>query len=175
MDALLFPVYVLQGASCYLVALIVLLRLLSLKQTSGTTLERLSNVISISIWITLLLISSIGFGLSFVHHKTFVIYRGIAFHIFFSLPILSTIIMYGVLLYKLKQETRTISTQLRDLRIDTSTDNIYTSTAKLTKGVVICMLVCNVPFILWMQYLGVKYQKGGLSFAANVFSTKFGV
>ena len=175
MDALQFPVYVLQGASCYLVALIVLLRLLSLKQISSTTLERLSNIISVAVWITLLLISSIGFALNYVHQKIFVVYRGIAFHIFFSLPILSSVIMYGVLLYRLKQETRAISTQLRDLHIDTSTDNMYASTAKLTKGVVICMLVCNVPFILWMQYLGIKYRKGGLSFAANVFSTNFGV
>ena len=182
MDAIWLVVYVLQASSCYLVALIVYLRLLSVKHplTFSTKHKRLSNIFSLIIWITLTLIGSVMFILSFlfnefnnIQEQTYNIIKCITFNIFFSLPILLTIITYGVLLYTLKKRTSAISTQLRDLHIDdTSTDTIYASTAKLTKRIVICLLLCNVPWILWIQYCGLKYPRGG---AANVFDTIFGV
>ena len=175
MDLILLPIWMLQGASCYFVALIVLFRLMSVKNpmTFRTGLpttskyKKLSNIISVTIGLVLLLISLIGFILSFnsSYNKTpYIICKVSAFHIFFTLPILSTLIMYGVLLCALKQNADTISTQLRETK---------DFMAKLTKGVVICLIVCNMPYIIWAQYLAVKYPNG--DFAANVFNTNFGV
>ena len=171
-DAILFPVYVLQGSSCYLVGLVVLLRLLSVKHpmTFSTTHKKLSKVISVTIWIALSVIFAVMLILSFLYHKlnaiqeqAYVIVGIIAFHIYFSLPILSTIVMYGALLYTVGQKKGTISTQLQETK---------KSTAYLTKWVVICLLVCNIPWMLWVFYVGLKYPSGG---AANVFDTTFGV
>ena len=166
---MLLPIYVLQGCSCYLVAVIVFLRLVSIKTQLPTTSahNRLSNIISVAITIVLLLISLIGFILSFnpFYNKTpHTIYKIIAFHIFFTFPILSTLIMYAVLLHMLRQKRDTDSTKFRKTK---------KSLAKLTKRIVICMVVCNMPFIIWVQYLGVKFPSGG--FAENVFDTNFGV
>ena len=164
--------YVLQGSSSYLVGLIVLLRLLSVKHpmTFSTTHKKLSNVISISIWTSVSLSSVVMLIFSFLFHKlnaiqkhTYLIVGGIAYFINFSLPILSTITMYGALLYTLGQKKGTISVLLQETK---------KSTAKLTKWVVICLLVCNIPWILWTFYMGLKYPSGGPS---NVFDTTFGV
>ena len=96
-----------------------------------------------TIWITLLLIASIGYILSFFSLRKWQTSRVIAFHIFFSLPILSTIVMYGVLLHTLKQKADIESNKTRETK---------KATAKLIKGVVICMVVFNVPYIALWQY-----------------------
>ena len=172
MDILVVPVYVLQGSSCYLVALIVFLRLLAVKHpvTYSTTHKRLSNIISVTIWIALSLIASVSLmsnvffnELKAIEEHTYLTIQGIAFTICFSLPILSTIIMYGVLLYNLRQKTGTTSAKLHKTK---------KATARLTKGVVTCLLVCNLPWVIWIQYTAIKYPRG---FAANVFDTTFGV
>ena len=174
----MLPVYVLQGSSCYLVALIVFLRLLSIKYPLRfrTTHRNISNIISVSIWIALSLIASIGFISSFYSLKTGLTARVIAFHIFFSLPILSTIVMYGVLLHILKQKADIESNFTENSQIVSQiiskTRETKKSTAKLVKGVVICMIVCNLPWILWIQYLGVYINS---RFARDVVNTNFGV
>ena len=170
-SAVLLPVYALQGSSCYFVALVALLRLLAVKHPLAfrATHKKLSKFITGAIWIALLLLAAIIVILSFLFHKlnaieeqTFVISGVIAFQVFFSLPILSTVIMYGALLYTLRQK-KADTTQAQEL---------IKSTSKLTKWIVICLLICNIPWMLWTFYTNVKYPSGG---SANVFDTTFGV
>ena len=171
LNAILIPMYVLQAASCYFVLLIVFLRLRSIKHpmTFQTTHKKLSNIVSATIWIVLFLLGTISLIASFppVYNKTaYTIGKIILNLIFWVFPLLATIIMYVVLLYTLKKDTNSTveSTQLR---------NTKKTNAKLTKGVVICLVVCNAPYVLWVNYLGVNDPNGGYS--ANVFNTNFRV
>ena len=49
------------------------------------------------------------------------------------------------------------------------------SMAKMTQGVVICLLICNLPQMAWAQWWGLMLQKGTEEATKEVFGTHFGV
>ena len=148
-------------------ALIVFLRLRSIKHpmTFQDTHKKLSSIVSATIWIGLSVLGLIYLAMSFppFYNKTvYVIGWIFAIYILMVFPILLTIIMYGVLLYTLKKGTS--STHLSRKK---------KTMAKLSQRVVVCLVVCNVPYIVWVHYLGAKYPDG--RYTENVLNTNYGV
>ena len=168
---IVFPSYALSSSSCYFVALIVFLRLYAIKQpmnykTAHKTIGRISSIL---IWTFSSFASLLVFILSLpsFHTPNIHILFVTVFHLFHSLPILLTVILYAMLLYTIKQETDIRHTPYTTKR----------SFAKMTQGVVICLIICNVPYILWfvwIQYLGALHEHG-MMMMQKVYSTNFGV
>ena len=93
--------------------------------------------------------------------NAYIIANGIQFHVIYTLPIIATVIMYGILLYTLKKKTD----------VSEATSMRLKSMSKMTQGVVVGLIVCNVPLILWVQYWIVMLKQGN---SDAVFKSTFG-
>ena len=163
-----YPTLVLSGSSSFLVSLIVFLRFLSIKRPIGfeTTHKKVSHIGSILIWSFCLLVSSTIFVLTVpgIYHKNiYFVAIGVEVHVIYTFPIITTVIIYVILLYTLKQQSDTAMSEVTNRRLR--------SMANMTKGVVAGVIVCHVPLILWVHYWLQGYQ--GNSDA--VFKSTFGV
>ena len=128
----------------YLVALIVLLRFLMIKRpmSYGSVHEAVSRIGCITIWVLVFLISSIKFIVSLpstFNRNIFNAVEGIESYGLLIAPILLTVIIYVMLLCTLNPQTAAGSAtgiRMREL-------------VKMTYGVVIGLIVCNVPALLY--------------------------
>lgn len=150
--ATILPSNVLLSYSCCFVAIIVLLRLLLItRPVSFKALHaKISRIGSIIVWTTPLFIFLVIFVMAVSipfppdpNVDVVSICLSTARHICYSAPILSTIILYIVLLVTLR----------RDTGFANSAGERMKSLSKMTRGIVICMIVCNVPYLAWKQYL----------------------
>ena len=136
------------SASSYLVALIVLLRLLMIRQPIGynSVHETVSRVGCITIWVSAILICFIKFIVCLPS-----IYDPTVYNVFVAIqnfgllaaPVLFTVILYAVLLCTLDPKTAACgatATQMKEL-------------AKMTYGVIIGLLVCNMPGLLYLTIM----------------------
>ena len=100
----------------------------------------------------------------------------VAFHVLFSLPIIATIVLYVMLVYTLTKEmdNTKITNSITNSCSDTS-DRRKKSMAKVIQGVVICLIICNLPMLAWVQWWGAMLQKGTAEARKEVFGTEFGV
>ena len=158
------PGTVLTSSSCFFVALIVFLRILVVKQplTYDDAHEKIGRIGSIAIWSFALLVNLCPLIVSLPPIFDISKY-GIAYvwtiRVSLSLPILLTLIMYGMLLYTLKQ-----AKGVADL-----TNMAKRSVAKMIHGVVVSVVICNVPYVAWLEHLC------SLQFSSEVFNTNSGV
>ena len=87
---------------------------------------------------------------------------GILFHVTYAFPTIATVIIYGTLLYTLKKKAGiTEATRMR-----------MRSMSKMTQGVVVAVIVCNAPLMLWAEYWIVMEKLGD---DEAVLKTTFGV
>ena len=84
------------------------------------------------------------------------------FFVVYAFPVIATVIIYGMLLYTLKKQTSITERTRKRTR----------SMSKMTQGVVIAVIVCNVPLMLWAQYWIVMRKQGN---DEAVFETTIGV
>ena len=100
----------------------------------------------------------------------------VAFHVLFSLPIILTTLLYIMLVYTLKKKVaNTKITNSITNNCSNTTDHRKKSMAKVIQGVVICLIVCNLPMMAWVQWWGAMLQKGTKEASEEVFGTEFGV
>ena len=138
------PVVATASTSSYFVALIVLLRLLMIKQPMN--FESVHAVVTrigcITIWMMVLVICSIKFILSLPSisaRSVYSAFESIEHYGLLTAPIVLTVIIYVMLLCTLDPQTAAGSatgTQMREL-------------VKMTYGVVIGLVVFNVPGLLY--------------------------
>lgn len=141
-----FPFVVFAGSSTCFVALIVLLRFLSIKNpmTYKTAHKKISRIGCIVIWCTSFLVPSIAFIFQLpslfdpvvLTETTSYVIVGIVLGVF---PTLLTIISYVASLYALKQKTVSSDQARKTIK----------STSRMFGGIVIGLVVCNVPGILF--------------------------
>ena len=163
---LLLPATTLTGSSCLFVALIVFLRLLTIKSpmTYARTHAKLGHIGSRTIWsfsFIVNLVPVIGSLPSVSEPKLRYICRAIAIHASLSAPILLTLIMYGILLYTLKHKHSTSDETSRKMH----------SLRKMIRGVIAAMIICNAPMIVWGEWAGAWARQGRAAFQEQVFNT----
>ena len=89
---------------------------------------------------------------------------GVQIHVIYTFPIITTVIIYGTLLYTLKKQSDTAMSEVTNRRLR--------SMANMTKGVVAGVIVCHVPLILWVHYWLVTLNQEN---SDAVFKSTFGV
>ena len=142
---MLLPATTFGSTSSYLVALIVLLRLLMIKQPMSyeSVHEAVTRICCISIWVLVLLICSITFIVSLpsiVDRNIYSAFEAIEHYGLLFAPILLTVIIYIMLLCTLDPQTAAGGATGIRMR----------ALAKMTYGVIIGLIVCNVPGLLYM-------------------------
>ena len=153
------PSYVFLASSCCLVPLIVLLRLLAVKRPMNfkSAHAKFSCIGSVIVWAVSLFVFLIPFVIC-IYDKNEInmvctISHNVASHLLNTLPILATVIIYFILIWTLKHKTDTAAT---------GTSLKKRSLAKMTKGIVVCLVACNLPYIALQQYVLVFYLQGNV-------------
>ena len=172
LNGILFFSNVCTGSSCYFVALVVFLRLLTVKRPASyeSMHEKLSRFGSFTIWGFSLVVWSlplIASCPSVYDRNLYLATNFISFHVTHTIPILATVIMYFVLLWVLKKTPE----------LSSSSSKKKKQLMTMVRGVVVGLLICNLPYIAWVGYIGAKAKdpvKGDKEFE-KVFTTGFGV
>ena len=148
-------------------ALIVFLRLLAAKRPLNyqNLHEKIGTVGSIIIWVvpvvvnTPILITTLP-GLYEI--KVVGITSITLFHVTHTAPIFATIIIYALLVYTLKQTHGDSEASI----------TMKKSMAKMIQGIVVCLVVLNVPYIVWVQHISVLLFQDRIG---EAFTTSSGV
>ena len=85
----------------------------------------------------------------------------VAFQATHTLPIFVTVMIYLNLLWILRKTAASKTTSIRKK-----------SLARMVRGVVVGLLICNLPYIAWVGYIGALAKKGRFG---DAFNTPFGV
>ena len=155
-----FP-HALTGSSSYLVTLIVLFRLLMVTQPLRyeSVHEAMSRIGCITIWVLSLLLPAISLITSLPYFYDPNIYSAvidIAVYGLVTVPILLTVIIYAILLFTVKRK------RIEGNRLSHSTSKRMRALAKMTHGIVIGLIVCNVPGLLFMAYFTITMEHGNI-------------
>ena len=146
---LVWPYIWLRGTSTLLVTLIVLLRVLMVIQPLNyqDVHKAISRIGCIVAWVVSLLVSSTYFIVSLPGLYDLNIYNtfvGIVNHGLGTAPILLTVLLYAILLCSLNPQA----------------NRLAKSFAKMTHGIVIGLIVCNIPGLIYISYVGAMLRKG---------------
>ena len=147
----MFPFMALGGSSSYFVTVIVLLRLLTITKPIGyeAAHKKLSRIACPFIWIFSLLLPTIVliFSLpSIFDASVFHIVMQLSMHLLGSVPMVSTLVIYGILLYTLKKtksQTATTSKRMKSLE-------------NMTHGVIAALVILNAPGALFYMLTNKK-------------------
>ena len=150
----LFPGTMLTASSCCFVSLIVFLRFLIVKHPLryGDVKERIGYFGSIIIWIFSLLVNLVPVIISIpsIFEKTLYANAHIwSIRITHVFPVCMTLISYGMLLYTLRQTSVIGGESNRRKR----------SLLRMVHGIVIMVIICNVPYIAWWEWLVSLFRK----------------
>ena len=152
------PSYVFGATSSYLVALIVLLRLLMVKRPMSyqSIHKSVSRIGCIVIWVFSLLVSSVYFivHLPFFDASVREILNAIQNYGLLTTPILLTVVLYVMLICFLKTRTAAgvIWHEANIKRLK--------ALAKMTHGVVAGLIICNVPGLMYNAYIAAMIRRG---------------
>ena len=156
----------LQGSSCFLVSLIVYFRLLITKNPLKLEQEhrRLGRVVSIGIWVLSVLMNLIpcfasinktgGIREDDIRRRIFSGSFLIVIHTTVTAPLLLTVIFYLIILRTFRSS---------GINISIETKRKTKSLTKFIHGIVCCLLICNIPYIVWYQYVGQLAIDGEIS------------
>ena len=156
----------LQGSSCFLVSLIVYFRLLITKKPAKFELEhkKLGKVVSLGIWVISILMNLIpclasinktgGIREDDIRRRIFSGSFLIVIHTTVTVPLFLTVVFYVIIL-------RTIRSSGINLSMETKRKT--KSLTKFINGIVCCLLICNIPYIIWYQYIGQLAIDGEIS------------
>ena len=164
-NCLMFLAIQLTSSSYCFVGLIVFLRLQAVKWPMNYQMlhEKISHVGSIVIWCFPVVVNAplVIMNLPGVYNLNAVRWTTIILlHVTHSIPILVTVIIYGMLLYTLRQPHSDANCASNPLK---------KSLSRLIQGVVVCLVVLNLPYIAWAQNLAVLWMENrqGESFTTN--------
>ena len=154
-----FFTHVFTGSGSLLVCLIVLLRLLMVRKPTNYEgiHESMSRTGCILIWVVSLLLPTIAFVLSLpdiYDPDIFNTMVNIEVHALLTVPILLTVLIYAVLLWTVHRHAGTES------RVSNATRIRMRAFAKMTHGIVIGLIVCNVPGLMFFAYFTKMIEEG---------------
>ena len=151
---MILPAFSLGSASSLFVALIVLLRLIMVTQPMNyqRTHKAVSRISCIVISVLSLLIPSIEFILSLPQIYDVNAFRAFSTfrNAYFTVPVPLTILIYAILLCFLNRHTATSEAVTIQMK----------TVAKMTHGVVVGLLLCNVPGLIFCAYVAIMDQQG---------------
>ena len=130
--------------------------------------EKVGRISTISIWSLSLIVPSIIFIVSLPDMYSLEVWIGMrifGFQVLQTIPLFSTTVMYVRLLYILKKT--------KD--VNEATNKKKKSMAKMIQGVVICLVICNLPTMIWILWWGEMLKQGTEEARRVVFDTAFGV
>ena len=102
----------------------------------------------ISIGCRLLAVLTQAFAMNF-----YLYYRDIIIHLFHTVPIIVIVSAYASMLYILRQK-REDSEKGRSLS-NTHAESMNRKMTLMVQRVVICLLICYIPYLVWWQYFNV--------------------
>ena len=147
----MFPFMALGGSSSYFVTLIVLLRLLTITKPIGyeEAHKKLSRIACPTIWIFSLLLPTIVliFSLpSIFDAGVFHIVLMSSMQLLGAVPMVSTLIIYGILLYILKKRKSLTATTSKRMK----------SMERMTHGIIAALVILNAPGALFYMLTNKK-------------------
>ena len=146
--------HVLETASILHVALLVFLRLKAV--TKPLTGGKNEHIVLIS-FVTVIWIISIFsciipvLVLAYSVFDTFRYVKMITFHCFGTFPVVSIIIMWGILL-KISKDRRMKHKRVSNKEFISIEESNHSKMVKIVHRLVIALLICYIPFLFWKQY-----------------------
>ena len=121
------------------------------------------------IWITSMIVTLIAVLAQILELWDFYFYyRYVKLHVFRTIPIICIILMYIKLVWTLNKRSNEVKISLTLRNVSRVSDNgnskkllLEKSTQKMTlmvKRVVLVLIVCYVPYLMWMQYYYVAFS-----------------
>ena len=161
----------LSACNCLHVAYLVYQRLiavrLALQHEKIPTKQTHSKAI-LSMWTLSLLINLVPPTAAYFNQKQVLMtFKMLLLHGFHTLPIICIIVMYVILIHSIKlknNDKETVSTAISKY----SNINMKTKlSTKMIKGVIVCLIFCYLPYLVWWQYSMETYQIGGERWLRN--------
>ena len=143
---------VLETTSILHVTLLVFLRLLAVTEPIKykqihISLRHKSIIIT---WTISLGVRLIGLMIQIFQPSFLLYYRHFSLHTFNTLPILCIVMMYFKLMITLKKRKKILITMTENSRH--SADLVNRKMTEIVKRIVLALLICYVPFLIWEQY-----------------------
>ena len=115
---------------------------------------KLRHIGVIMIWIL-----SIGRTLSALMTQTFdlcfyLYYRDAIIYLFYTIPIVSVIVMYMTMIYILREKRKQERPRMSQLT-NNQVDAVGKKMTLMVQRVVICLLICFIPYLVWCHYFNV--------------------
>ena len=145
---------VLETSSCLHVTVLVFLRLWAILKPMSyravhvkfrKTSIKIIWMTAISVWLLAVLTQSL------MATRFYIIYRYIALHVFHTVPVICSALMYAVLVWTFRCKRNTKNDDSFPKKI-TYEDISSRRKINLVERIVIVLLVCYVPYLAWKQY-----------------------
>jgi hypothetical protein len=177
---LMFPSHVLEYSSILHVSLLVFLRLITLRNPlgfQGQDIRRFRHVAISVIWIMSITVVLLDIIARCQEMDDFSMYLNLVnLHCFKTIPVVGIVLMYGSLLWTVKRQQK----QTNTIALSTNTSNREARNRRMTamvSRVVICLLICYLPYLASKHYFAVTDLKTSLekqSFKVNIFTSTIG-
>ena len=149
-----FPAHALEFSTILHVALLVFLRLITVRNSlsQGDGIIKLRLYLVISIWILSIAVTFLPFLASVLKMKEFYCYSALVnLHCFNTAPVIGIIIMYGLLLWTIQKEQRQKKNNFPGMDTLKAEENNRRMTSIISR-VVILLLICYLPYLVEKHY-----------------------
>ena len=148
---------ILETSSCLHVTLLVFLRLLAVsKPLTYKNIHKQVRVKAIvviwvlSIFVRLLsIVAQLSTGNFYFH------YRNILLHMFHTIPMICIVFMNLSTVWIVRNKVKEISSDTNLNRKDDYVDEKNRRLTLMVKRIVICLLICYTPYLIWWQYYNI--------------------
>lgn len=104
----------------------------------------------IGMWMLAFSVRSLALIIQIYKPDAFFVYRYFLLHGFHTVPLVLIIIMYLILIKRLKQRSKSL--EMMDLKSRQAADLMNKKMMIVVKRIVFALLICYVPFLFWEQY-----------------------
>ena len=150
---------IVSSSSCLHVAFLVLLRVLAVTKPLGyeDIHKKLRHIILGTIWILSICVCILPVISERFHVEwLYTFSRGLVLHGLHTVPIIAIIILYVIFFYTIHKSVASTNQELRTSGIQMRTSRFRAMAKsrqmKMMKGVVVCLVVCYVPYLIWWEY-----------------------
>ena len=171
----MFPSHVLEYSSILHVALLVFLRVITLRNplSQGDDIRKFRHVAITIIWIISITVVSLDVISQCQGMDDFSMYLNLVnLHCFKTIPVVGIVLMYGLLLWTVNRQQK----QTNNIAISTDNSHREARNRRMTaivSRVVICLLICYLPYLASKHYFAVTDVKKSLltqTFKVNKFT-----
>ena len=146
---------VLSTCNCLHVALLVYLRLMSITQAFKykKTFRQHRYKSIVIMWVTSVVINIVPLLMVYYkHEELFLFFRHFILYTFHVFPIIYIVVVYAKLIHAIKTRNRKeAETRMSEVSYAKVNFNNKLST-KMIQGIVVCLIVCYLPYLAWWQY-----------------------